>query len=174
MRRHLALVGFMASGKSTIGRKVARRLGRPFIDTDALVIRAHGPIAAIFAQEGEAVFRRYERSAIGEALANPEASVVALGGGALTVAENRRLLEERSYRVFIKISAEQVLARVRQSRETRPMLGESPTLEQIEELYAKRLSHYASADLVVEAERRSDREVVADIVGWVRERRFDD
>jgi shikimate kinase len=171
--RHLALVGFMASGKSTIGRKLARRLGRPFIDTDALVIRAHGPIGAIFAQEGEAAFRRYERDAIGEVLANPQASVVALGGGALTVAENRRLLQERAHSIFIKISPEQVLARIRRSREVRPMLGERPTLEQIRELYAKRLSEYVSADLVIEAERRSDREVIDEIVGWLGARQLD-
>jgi shikimate kinase len=163
----------MASGKSTIGRKLARRLGRPFIDTDELVVRAHGSIRAIFAQEGEAAFRRYERHAIGEVLASPEASVVALGGGALTVAENRRLLKQHAYRVFIKISPEQILARVRRSHSIRPVLGERPSLAQIEELYAKRLSEYASADLVVEAERCSDREVIDAIVGWLAESQRD-
>ncbi|MGA7356791.1 MAG: shikimate kinase [Candidatus Cybelea sp.] len=169
MTRHLALVGFMASGKSTIGRKLARRLGRPFVDTDELVVRAHGPIRAIFAREGEAAFRRYECRAIGEVLANAQASVVALGGGALTVAENRRLLKQRADCVFIKVSSEQVLARVRQSRETRPMLGAAPTLEAIKELYAQRLPQYASADFVIEVERHSDREVIDAIVDWLRE-----
>jgi shikimate kinase len=166
--RHLALVGFMASGKSTIGRKLARRLGRPFVDTDELVVRAHGSIKAIFAQEGEAAFRRYECRAIGEVLANPQVSVVALGGGALTVAENRRLLKQRAKCVFIKVSPEQVLARVRRSREIRPMLGEGPTLEQIKELYTQRLPQYATADFVIEVERHSDREVIDAIVGWLR------
>jgi shikimate kinase len=170
MNRHVALVGFMASGKSTIGRKLARRVGAPFLDTDALVIRAHGPIAAIFAEQGEAAFRRYERTAIGEALETGEASVVALGGGALTDAENRKLLHDRAYRVFIKLSPEQILSRVRRSREVRPVLGPSPTLGAVKALYEKRLPEYANADHVVEAERRSDREVIDDIVGWLNEK----
>lgn len=169
MTRHLALVGFMASGKSTIGRKLARRLGRPFVDTDELVVREHGPIGEIFAQEGEAAFRRYESRAIGEVLANPQASVVALGGGALTIAENCRWLKQRAKCVFIKVAPEQVLARVRRSREIRPMLGEAPTLKQVKELYAQRLSQYAGADLVIEVKRQSDREVVDAIVGWMGE-----
>lgn len=169
MTRHLALVGFMASGKSTIGRKLARRLGRPFVDTDELIVRAHGPIGAIFAQEGEAAFRRYERHAIDEVFANPQASVVALGGGALTIAENRRLLKQHAKCIFIKVSPEQILARVRRSREIRPVLGERPTLEQVKELYARRLSQYADADLVIEVKRHSDREVIDAIVGWLGE-----
>ncbi|HXO17764.1 MAG TPA: shikimate kinase [Candidatus Dormibacteraeota bacterium] len=170
MTRHVAIVGFMASGKSTIGRKLARRLGAPFLDTDALVIRAHGPIAAIFADEGEAAFRRYERAAIGEALETPEASVVALGGGALTQVENRKMLYDRAYRVFIKLSPEQILSRVRRSREVRPVLGPRPTLATVKTLYEKRLPEYAKSDYTVEAERRSDRAVIDDIVGWLREK----
>ncbi len=171
MRRHLALVGFMASGKSTIGRKLARRLGAPFFDTDALIVREHGPIGTIFAREGEAAFRRYERAAIGEVLGTAPASVVALGGGALTVAENRKLLDAKAYRVFIRLPPERILARVRRSKEVRPMLGPSPTLAQIEELYAKRLAEYERSDHVVEAERRNDRAVIDDIVGWLQARK---
>ncbi|HTU80613.1 MAG TPA: shikimate kinase [Candidatus Acidoferrales bacterium] len=167
----MALVGFMASGKSTIGRKLARRLGAPFFDTDALIVREHGPIAAIFADEGEAAFRRYERAAIGEALESAQAGIVALGGGAMTEPENRNLLKDRAYRVFIKVPPEQILARVRRSREVRPMLGASPTLARIKELYAKRLPDYASSDRVIEAERRSDRDVIDEIVEWLAQER---
>lgn len=170
MKRHVALVGFMASGKSTIGRKLARKLGVPFLDTDALVVRAHGPIPAIFAGEGEAAFRRYERAAIGEALGSREASVLALGGGALTDAANRKLLSDSAYRVFIKLSPEHVLARVRRSREERPMLGARPTLVAVKDLYARRLPEYARSDHVVEAAHRSDREVIEEIVGWLRDK----
>ena len=59
MKRHVALVGFMGAGKSTIGRKLARRLGRAFFDTDDLIVRTHGSVAAIFTREGEATFRQY-------------------------------------------------------------------------------------------------------------------
>lgn len=172
MKRHVALVGFMASGKSTIGRKLARRLGWLFVDTDALIVRAHGAIPSIFERESEAAFRRYERSAIRAALARGPRHVVALGGGALTLAENRKLLEERAYRIFIRISAEQAFARVRRSREMRPMLGSEPTLERIKELYAVRMADYATADLVVDASVHGDAAVIERIVAWLDARQI--
>lgn len=168
MKRHVALVGFMASGKTTIGRRLARTLQRPFCDTDELVARDHGPIFAIFAIEGESAFRRYEAAAIRTALDREEPAVIALGGGALTVPENRALLEERAYRIFIKVPPEQILARVRRSREVRPVLGSSPSLETVSALYAKRIAEYEKADRVIEAARRSDASVIAEIVGWLR------
>jgi shikimate kinase len=170
VKRHLALVGFMASGKTTIGRKLARKLGRAFFDTDAIVVHDHGPIPAIFANEGEAAFRRYERAAIANALDNAEPSVVALGGGALTAPENRRLLRDRAYCVFIKVSPEQILARVLRGREMRPVLGSRPTLARINELYSQRMPDYESADYAVEASRRRDAAVVTEIIEWLHRR----
>ena len=106
MKRHVALVGFMGTGKSTIGRKLARELGCAFFDTDSLIVRAHGAIAEIFAREGEAAFRRYERETIEHVLRSGEAGVVGLGGGALTVAENRALLKEGAHRIFLRSCGE--------------------------------------------------------------------
>jgi len=169
MKRHVALAGFMASGKSTIGRKLARRLGWPFRDTDALIVRKHGPIAEIFAREGEAAFRRYESDAIAAAFEDAGPAVVSLGGGALTVASNRTLVREHAHCIFIKVSPEQILARVRRSREPRPVLGARPTLLGIKELYAQRMAEYERAELIVEASRRSDGKVVAEIVQWLRD-----
>jgi shikimate kinase len=169
VKRHLALVGFMGTGKSTIGRRLARELGCEFVDTDNLIVRAHGAIAEIFARQGEAVFRQYERETIEHVLRTGQAAVVALGGGALTVAENRALLKERAYRVFLRSSPEQILRRVRRSRQRRPLLGNRPTLANIQKLYEERLAHYADADHVVEAERLSDRAVLDDILQWLSE-----
>jgi len=168
VKRHVALAGFMASGKSTIGRKLARTLGWRFADTDALVVAEHGPISEIFEREGEAAFRRYERAAVDAALRSPERSVVALGGGALTVAGNRALVDENAHCIFIRVSPEQILARVRRSREVRPVLGARPSLASIRALYEQRMADYARADLAIEASRRKDREVVAEIVQWLR------
>ncbi len=172
MKRHVALVGFMASGKSTVGRRLARRLGCAFVDTDALVARDHGPVSAIFAQEGEAAFRRYERAAIEAALESAEPAVLALGGGALTSGANRTLLASRTYRIFIRVSAEQVLARIRNAKAARPLLGETPTLATIRALYDKRMPHYEAADHVVRADRLSGRQVLDDIVEWLRRKRI--
>jgi shikimate kinase len=172
VKRHVALVGFMAAGKSTIGRRLARELGCEFYDTDVLIVRAHGAVAAIFAGEGEATFRRYEREAIAQVLSNGERSVVALGGGALTTPENRALLAEHAHRVFLKASPEQIFARVQKNRKRRPLLGARPTLDRIRELYDARLPDYAAVDHVVEARRMSDREVLDDILLWLREKKI--
>jgi shikimate kinase len=172
MKRHVALVGFMGSGKSTVGRRLARQLGCAFVDTDALVARDHGPVQAIFAQEGEAAFRRYEQAAIRGALEGVEPAVLALGGGALTIAANRSLLASRAYRVFIRVSPEQVLARLRNAREARPLLGEAPTLAAIRALYDKRMPQYEAADHVVRADRLSGRQVLDDILEWLRRSRI--
>jgi shikimate kinase len=172
MKRHLALVGFMASGKSTIGRKLARRLGCSFVDTDAVVAGEHGPIAEVFAREGEAAFRRYEHAAIAGVLDATESSVVALGGGALTVAANRKLLADRAYCVFIRVSPEQVLERVRKSKERRPVLGDAPTLAKIKDLYERRMPQYESADHMVQADRLRSQEVLDDIVAWLGRRQI--
>lgn len=172
MKRHLVLMGFMASGKSTIGRKLARELGCAFFDTDHVIERSHGPIAEIFAREGEPAFRRYEREAIASVLDSGEPGVVALGGGAPTIAENRAVLKKRAHSVFLKVSPERVAARVKHSRDPRPLLGDVPTLDRIRELYEQRLPHYASADHIVEAEHLSDRAVLDDILRWLRKKKI--
>jgi shikimate kinase len=169
MKHHVALVGFMASGKSTIGRKLSHVLGCTFFDTDDLVAWRHGPVSGIFEKEGEAAFRRYECEAISGALDHPQSSVIALGGGALTLAANRKLLEDRAYQVFIRVAPERILQRVRRSREVRPLLGAAPTLAQITELYDRRMPYYASADHVVKADGLSDAQVIREIVEWLRE-----
>lgn len=160
----------MASGKSTIGRKLARRLGWTFVDTDALVVRERGPIGAVFAREGEPTFRSYETDAIRVALANLQPSVIALGGGALTAPANALVLAESAHLVFIKASPEQILARVRVSREIRPLLGLAPTLAGIRELYERRLPQYETADLTIDVSRCSDTRVVEEIAAWLPSR----
>lgn len=86
----VVLIGPMGAGKTSIGRRVAKSLGVPFADSDAAVVRAHGPIDRIFAEQGEARFRELERAAVAEALS--AGGVVALGGGAVMDAQTRALL----------------------------------------------------------------------------------
>ena len=92
---------------------------------------------------------------------------MALGGGALALAESRALLERRAYCIFLKTSPEQTLHRLQRSRERRPMLGERPTLPRIAELYESRMPYYAASDHVIEAERLSAREILDDILAWL-------
>ncbi len=139
----------MAAGKSTIGKRLARELGVPFVDTDAEIVALHGSIDALFAREGEAAFREYERCAI-EAALSGEPKVVSLGGGAVTHPATRALLAERAVRVFVEVPPTTVAARVRRSTTVRPVLGTKPTLARIRELFAQREAYYREAEITVD------------------------
>jgi len=173
MKRHIALVGFMAAGKSTIGKRLARKLKCAFFDTDDAVVKEHGAISDIFYNEGEAAFRRYERAALADVLENGEAGVVALGGGALTLEDNMKLIKKRAYRVFIKVSPEQALERMRRSKVVRPLLGPTPSLAKIKDLYTKRMPQYAHADYVIEADHLSSAQVVDSIIEWLHKKKIE-
>jgi shikimate kinase len=173
VKQHVALVGFMASGKSTIGKRLARKLQCAFFDTDDLVVEAHGAISDIFYNEGEAAFRSYEHDALAHVLSDGEPGVVACGGGALSFEPSAKLLKKRSYRVFIKVTPELVLERLRNSRVVRPLLGPTPSLARIKTLYIKRMPQYAHADFVVEADGMSTAQVVGAIVEWLHKKKIE-
>ena len=111
--KHLALIGFMGAGKSTIGREVAERTARPFIDTDEEIERLHGPIPDLF-ERGEREFRRIEEQVVAEALAGPPA-VIALGGGAVLSEMTRERLGAHAFRVFLDVDVATAWGRVRDS-----------------------------------------------------------
>lgn len=169
MKNHVALTGFMAAGKSTIGKKLARKLGVKFYDVDEMVVSQHGSVSDIFYAQGEQQFRRYEFEAIGRAL-DDEPGVIALGGGAVTYDESLKLLKKRAYRIFVKVPPEQILGRLRRSRTVRPLLGPTPSLSKIRELYAARMPRYSHADYVVEAEDLSTAQVVDHIAQWLHKK----
>ncbi len=169
MKRHIALTGFMAAGKSTIGKKLARRLDVKFFDVDDLVVSKHGPVSDIFYAQGEQQFRRYEYEAIKEVL-DGEPGVVALGGGAVTYDDSLKLLKKRAYRVFIKVPPEQILGRLRRSKVIRPLIGPTPSLSKIKELYGQRMPRYSHADYVVEAEDMSTAQIVESVVQWLHKK----
>ncbi|MEO7201380.1 MAG: shikimate kinase [Candidatus Tumulicola sp.] len=173
MKRHVALVGFMTSGKSSVGQRLARRLECAFYDTDALVVSNRGAIADIFANEGEEAFRRYEMQALADALKPKTPAIVSLGGGTLVAPENRELLRQHAYRVFVRLSPRRAYERLRRSRVSRPLLGAAPTWESVEELYARRLPHYAAAEYVVDADDLAAPRIVEVIVEWIRERKIE-
>jgi shikimate kinase / 3-dehydroquinate synthase len=111
--KHLALIGFMGAGKSTVGRGVAARTGRPFVDTDEEIERRHGPIPELFARS-EAEFRQLEEQVVAEALAGPDA-VIALGGGAILSEATRERLRAHAFTVWLDVDVDAAWERVRGS-----------------------------------------------------------
>ncbi|HEV3153392.1 MAG TPA: shikimate kinase [Candidatus Baltobacteraceae bacterium] len=172
MRKHVALTGFMAAGKSTIGKKLARKLGVAFYDIDDLIVNRYGPISDIFYTQGEQQFRVYERETIQQVLDERDPGVIALGGGAVMNDDTLKLLKKRTYRVFIKVPPEQVFSRLRKSRRVRPLLGATPSLSKIREIYEARMPRYAHADYVVEAGDMPTAKIVDDIAQWLHKKKI--
>ena len=123
--RHLVLIGMMGAGKSTVGQRCAKRLGRPFVDTDERIAADAGAsVAEVFARDGEPAFRELERRAVADACASVEPTVIAAGGGAVLDAENRRRMRETGLVVWLQAPVAQLAARVGDGR-GRPLLQQS-------------------------------------------------
>lgn len=167
--RHVVLIGFMGSGKSTVGPLLARRIGVPFVDLDQYIVRQAGrTIPEIFAEEGESGFRERESNALREILAQPP-HVVAAGGGLIERPENRQMLQAQAHRVWLWVPIEQLLERVGNDP-NRPMLQNDPGFVRTRKLYAAREPLYAEADLHIDA-TRSPEDTVETIVAALRVRR---
>ena len=139
--RHLFLYGPPGSGKSTIGRLLAVRLGLPFTDLDAVIVETAGhPIPQIFAEEGESGFRAREKQALVDMAARPR-HIVALGGGALLNPECRALAEANGEVLCLACTLEALCHRIDNAPGSRPLAGNHAALEK---LMASRASHYAS------------------------------
>ncbi|MDW8445034.1 MAG: 3-dehydroquinate synthase [Acetobacteraceae bacterium] len=146
--RSIVLVGLMGAGKSAIGRRLAARLGLPFVDADAEIERAAGmSIRDIFATLGEAAFRDGERRVIARLLAGPQI-VLATGGGAFMDPETRALVRARGRSVWLKVDLPILVRRV-SGRNDRPLLAGGDPAAILADLAAKRHPIYAEADVVV-------------------------
>ena len=166
---NIFLVGPMGSGKSAVGRSLARLLRVPFHDSDAEIERRTGvDIPLIFDKEGEAGFREREREAI-ESLTLLRRIVLATGGGAILLPENRSRLAENGWVVYLKTSVAQQAERVKPNRQ-RPLLnGVEDTAAKLRELMEVRDPLYSSiADLTVVTDGRQIKAVVRDILQAIR------
>ena len=141
---NIVLIGFMGSGKSTVGRIVARRLRFHFLDTDKLVEQRAGiPIAEIFRQHGEAHFRERETGAL-ESLRGTKRHVLATGGGIVTVPGNIPLLRSLGLVVLLRADPEEIYRRVSRNSE-RPLLQVEDPRKRVLDLMAQREALYESA-----------------------------
>lgn len=159
---NIVLTGFMGTGKSTIGKVIAKRLGRPFIDTDTLIEdEAGATISTIFAERGESQFRILERIVI-DRVCKQQAAVIATGGGAMVNEENAQRLKESGTVICLTATPEIIFSRVR-GNEDRPLLRGDNPLEKIRGLLEARAEAYAKADLMIDTSRLSIEEVVEKI-----------
>ncbi len=153
--RHLALVGMMGVGKSTVGREVARRLGRVFVDLDTAIEKtADATIPEIFETEGEAAFRSQERAALVEACASSEMSVIACGGGVVIQPANRETLRDGAIVIWLRAEASVIAQRVVATSRDRPLLTSGSSIVTALDglMDARREAYSAAADHVIETD----------------------
>ena len=168
------LVGPPGAGKSTVGEALARRLGRPFLDLDAEIVRREGrSIAEIFARLGEAHFRRLERDLSMEVARTAGGAIVATGGGWVTNEGVVALLRTGGRIIYLETSPERALARLSGAEESRPLLAGADPLGALRMLVqARRLLYEAAADVVVSTDLLTVQQVtdriaeLASTPGW--------
>lgn len=161
------LTGFMGTGKSTVGRLLAERLGYEFVDTDELIVVRHGPIPEIFANAGEAAFRRYERELAAE-LAGVTGHVIATGGRLLLDPVNAAALSATGDVFCLTAGVDTILARVTAEgvADERPLLAGPDVEARITTLLAERAEAYAAFEQIA-TDARTPTAVAADIAARI-------
>lgn len=161
--RPIVLVGLMGAGKTSIGRRLAERMGLPFVDADHEIERAAGKsIPDIFADHGEAHFRDGERRVIARLLENG-CQVLATGGGAFMNEETRQRIKEGAVSVWLKADVDLLLKRV-SKRGGRPLLENQDPAAVLRRLVEQRYPVYSTADITVESQDVQHQQMVAEVL----------
>jgi shikimate kinase len=163
MHTRIFLLGFMGSGKSTHGRKIAQMMGYDFVDMDLWIEEVNGmTVPEIFNTRGEPFFREQEHIAI-ENLSKLERVVVATGGGAPCHGNNMELMKRSGLTIYLKLSPEALLSRLKVSKNKRPLLegkSEEEMRQTIVEMLSERESFYAGADMIIDGLEHVNERVV--------------
>lgn len=168
MSRTVALVGMMGAGKSSVGRRLASRLGVAFKDADSEIELAAGcPVSEIFERYGEPAFRDGERKVIARLLSEPP-HVMATGGGAFIDPTTRARLKEGAITVWIKAPVDVLMSRVKR-RDSRPLLRTADPRGTLERLLTERAPVYAEADITIDSDDGPHAFAVDQIRGALKE-----
>jgi shikimate kinase len=163
-QRAIVLVGMMGSGKSSVGRRLAGRLGLPFVDADTEIeTAAHMTIPEIFAQRGEAEFREGERRVISRVLTTRAPLVLATGGGAFMNAETRARVKELGISIWLKAEPEVLMRRVRRNAK-RPLLQTADPEATLRRMLTEREPVYALADITIQSSDEPHEVVVGETI----------
>ncbi len=166
---HLVLVGLAGSGKTTVGKGVAEKLGREFIDLDQEIIRREGKpsVGEVFRARGEEYFRQLEAD-ITQELAKQTNMVIAPGGGWIMTPRAVDAMRPVAYLIYLKVTPQTALARIGADTGNRPLLDHPDPVRQLEHQLSVRGPKYEEADLVIDADRLSVGEVVDQVIARIR------
>ncbi|PIO05874.1 shikimate kinase [Candidatus Micrarchaeota archaeon CG08_land_8_20_14_0_20_59_11] len=161
--KNIILVGFMGTGKSVVGKRLAKQLNMKFVSTDDIIEdREKRPISEIFAKSGEPYFRKIEKEVVKEA-ADSENVVIAAGGGAVLDEDNITNLKKKGVIVCLNATPEAVYERTKKYKH-RPLLNVDDPISKIKELMDKRAPYYAKADHQIDTAGKTVEEVTAEII----------
>ncbi|WP_027407777.1 shikimate kinase [Anoxybacteroides tepidamans] len=164
--QRIYLTGFMGAGKTTIGRYLAERLHVPLLDTDEYIEERIGkPIKQIFAEEGEAAFRKYERELLREL--PPDKVIITTGGGMVIQKENRDWMKQTGTVIYLHCEFSEIVKRLAGDN-TRPLFSERD-LHRFEALWKQRLPYYREADWVVHTTDKSVGQIVDEIIALIKQ-----
>jgi shikimate kinase len=170
LQKNIALIGFMAVGKSAIGRTLAKKLRRRFVDLDRVIERAEGSkVREIFEHKGEAYFRQLEKQALADVLEENN-QVIATGGGVILDDQNLQILREKALLIGLSAEMDVLLARAGDATK-RPLLQGSNRREKIEILLRQRAARYAQAHVTIDTSNLTVDQVVKKIMGMLEVRK---
>lgn len=160
--KNIVLTGFMASGKSTVGRGLAQKLNRPFVDTDRLIEAEQGlQIKDIFAQSGEPYFRKLETAAVRQ-VCQRSGQVIATGGGIVLHPENMELFRQNGVIIFLYAGIEKIIQNISGGTLSRPVAN-GKSAEELAEILEIRLPYYRNCDIEIDTTHLDISETIAAI-----------
>jgi shikimate kinase len=169
MAKNIVLIGFMGTGKSSVGSKVAEKLKMKFVDMDREIEKVTGlPVAHIFRIHGEIRFRSEERL-MAQKLGQRDNLVIATGGGTVLKKENIEALRENGLLICLDANPREIFDRVSRKRGTRPLLKKNFTVEDIEEMLKVREEYYSLADYRINTSNKGLYAVVEEIIKIARQ-----
>jgi shikimate kinase len=164
MKDNIVLIGFMGTGKTSIGIRLARTLNRQFVDTDAEIVKILGmPVKEIFKKLGEVRFRSEEKLLI-QKLSAQKNQVISTGGGSIQHSENLAIFQDNSMIVCLTASPEEIISRVNRKKGTRPLLGKKVDVPLIEAMLEERKEFYQQADHFISTDNRDFQLICQEII----------
>lgn len=166
---NIILIGFMGSGKSTVGKELASKLQRSFVDSDAWIeVQAGASISRIFESDGESVFRKWEQQFVNQL--NNTNGIIACGGGLPCFNDLMAELKQKGTVVYLKATVETLVGRLKSEREDRPLLNMVSDVEIAQEITTRlenREPVYLQADLTIETDGKTTGKIVDELVALI-------
>ncbi|MFH1287465.1 MAG: shikimate kinase [bacterium] len=161
---NIVLIGFMAVGKTLLGKLLAKRLNMEFVDTDLMISKKEGKtVTQIFDAKGEKYFRKLEKDII-KIVSRENNVVISTGGGVVLLSENMKRLKQNGIVICLKSSQKVLLERIKQQKGIRPLLNKPEPLKEIKSILKKRTPYYKQADFTVDTSNFDTNKIITRLV----------